>query len=158
MNPPLNPELDLTVSRVIKAPRSAVWDAWANPSSFEQWWIPAPARCKVVEMALSPGGAFVTQMSENGGDFTPHLDACFLAVDDRERIVFTNALVGGWRPAEQPFMTAIITFRDHPDGTDYVAHAMHKNNADRNMHAELGFYDGWGTVIEQLARLVERRG
>jgi uncharacterized protein YndB with AHSA1/START domain len=152
----VNPELDLTTSRVIRAPRAAVWSAWANPASFEQWWVPAPARCRVVEMDLHPGGAFVTQISENGGDFAPHLSACFLAVDEGERIVFTNALTGGWRPAEHPFMTAIITLRDHPQGTEYVAHVMHRSNADRNMHEELGFHDGWGTVIEQLAGLVER--
>jgi uncharacterized protein YndB with AHSA1/START domain len=151
-----NPDLDLTISRFIKAPRSAVWNAWTNPASFEQWWIPAPAICKVVEMDLHPGGSLVTEISENGGEFMPHLSACFLAIDEGERIVFTNALVGGWRLAEQPFMTAIVTFRDHPDGTDYVSHVMHKNNADRNMHEEMGFYDGWGTVIGQLARLVER--
>jgi uncharacterized protein YndB with AHSA1/START domain len=151
-----NPELDLTISRVIKAPRPAVWSAWTDRASFEQWWIPAPARCKVVEMDLRPGGPLVTKISENGGDFLPHLSACFLAVDDLERIVFTNALIGGWRPAERPFMTAIITLRDHPMGTDYVAHVMHKSNADRNMHEELGFYDGWGTVAAQLAKLVER--
>jgi len=54
-------------------------------------------------------------------------------------------------------MTAIITLRDHPMGTDYLAQVMHKNNADRNMHEEMGIYDGWGTVVEQLAKLVERR-
>jgi uncharacterized protein YndB with AHSA1/START domain len=153
---PSRPDLDLTISRVIKAPRSAVWRAWTDPASFEQWWIPAPARCKVVDMDLRPGGAFVTQISEDGGDFLPHMNACFLAIDDLERIVFTDALVGGWRPAEQPFVTAIITLRDHPLGTDYVAHAMHKNDADRKRHEELGFYDGWGTVTEQLARLAEQ--
>src|SRR4029453_6571056 len=96
-----NPELDLTISRVIKAPRSVIWNAWTDPASFEQWWIPAPARCRVMEMDPHPGGSFVTEISESGGDFAPHLSACFLAVDDLERIVFTNALVGGWRPAEQ---------------------------------------------------------
>lgn len=150
-----NPELDLTISRVIKAPRSAIWSAWTDPASLEQWWIPQPARCKVVELDLHPGGSFVTQISENGGDFMPHLSACFLAVDQGERIVFTNALTGGWRPAEQPFMTAIITLREHPTGIEYFAHVMHKSNADRNMHEELGFYDGWGTVVGQLAKLVE---
>jgi len=154
---PFNPDLDLTISRIIKAPRSLVWSAWTDPASFEQWWIPAPARCKVVDMDMHPGGAFVTRISEDGGDFKPHLDACFLDIADGERIVFTNALVGGWRPAEQPFMTAIITLKDHPDGTDYTAHVMHRSNADRNMHAEMGFYDGWGTVAEQLAKLVEHR-
>lgn len=153
-----NPALDLTISRVIRASRSDVWSAWTDPASFEQWWIPAPARCKVEAMELRPGGALVTRISEDGGEFKPHLSGCFLAVNDRERIVFTNALVGGWRPADHPFMTAIITFEDHPQGTSYVAHVMHKNNADRAMHEQLGFHDGWGTVAGQLAALVERRG
>lgn len=157
MNPYLNPDLDLTISRVIRAPRAAIWSAWTDARKFERWWIPEPALCKVVEMDVRPGGGLVTEISENGGDFSPHLSACFLAVDEGRRIVFTNALTAGWRPAEQAFMTAVITLADHPDGTDYAAHVMHKSSADRNMHAEMGFYDGWGTVIGQLARLVERQ-
>jgi len=156
MNRPLNPDLDLSVSRLIKAPRQAVWRAWTDPRCFEQWWLPAPAKCKVVAMELEPGGSFVTQMSEDGEPFGPHVTGCFLAVDDQERIVFTDALTGGWRPADLSFLTAVITFKDHPQGTDYTAYAMHRNQADRKRHEELGFHDGWGTVTEQLAKLVER--
>lgn len=106
MTPDVQPALDLTINRIIRAPRRAVWAAWSDPRRFEQWWIPAPSR---------------------------------------------------WLEARgKGFMTAIITLRDHPDGTDYAAHAMHKNPADRNMHAEMGFHDGWGTVIGQLAAMVER--
>ena len=152
-----DPELDLTISRIIRAPRPAVWHAWTDSASFEQWWIPAPARCRVQEMDLRPGGALVTRISEDGGEFVPHLSGCYLAVDELERIVFTNALVGGWRPAEHPFMTAVVTLRDHPLGTDYTAHVMHRTPADREMHETLGFYDGWGTVAAQLAALVEAR-
>jgi uncharacterized protein YndB with AHSA1/START domain len=155
MTPAFNPELDLTISRIIKAPRSALWSAWTDPAKFEKWWIPEPALCQVAEMDLRPGGAFVTRISEDGGAFGPHVSGCFLAVDPQERIVFTNALLGGWRPAENPFMTAIISFRDHPLGTDYSAHVMHRSNADRTMHQNLGFNDGWGTVMGQLAKLVE---
>ena len=154
---PPNPDLDLTISRIIKAPRASVWRAWTEPRRFEQWWIPAPARCKVVAMELSPAGSFVTQISENGGAFMPHVSGCFLAVDGLERIVFTDSLLGGWRPSEQSFITAVITFKEHPSGTDYTAYAMHKNNADRKMHEEMGFYEGWGAVTEQLAKLVEQQ-
>ncbi len=152
---PQNPDLDLSVTRIIKAPRAVVWRAWTEPRRFEQWWIPAPARCKVVAMDLTPGGSFVTEISENGGAFMPHVTGCFLAVDNSERIIFTDALIDGWRPAEQSFMTAVITFKDHPLGTDYTAYAMHRNSADRQTHEEMGFHDGWGTVTEQLAKLVE---
>jgi uncharacterized protein YndB with AHSA1/START domain len=151
----MNPDLDLTITRIIRAPRSAIWRAWTDPARFEQWWVPAPARCKVADMDLRPGGAFRTQISEDGGEFGPHIDGCFLAIDDLERIVFTNSMVGGWRPAEDPFMTAVITMADHPLGTEYVANVLHRNNADRNRHEELGFHDGWGTVTKQLAVLVE---
>jgi uncharacterized protein YndB with AHSA1/START domain len=149
---------DLTISRVIKAPRPAIWRAWTDPRSFEKWWIPAPMSCRVVAMDLRPGGAFVTEMSEDGASFTPHVNACFLAVDALERIIFTNALTGGWRPGKDQYpapMTAIITFEDHPDGTEYASRVLHGDAADRNLHAEMGFYDGWGTVMAQLAAQVE---
>lgn len=151
----LDPERDLEISRIIKAPRQKVWDAWSKPEQFAQWWIPEPALCKVVAMELRPGGALVTEMSENGGPFGPHLSACYLEIIEGRRIVFSNALLGGWRPAEQPFMTAVITLDDHDLGTAYRAVVMHKSPEDRGMHQELGFYDGWGTVAAQLAKLVE---
>jgi uncharacterized protein YndB with AHSA1/START domain len=150
-----SPDLDLVVSRIIRAPRSAVWNAWADPASFEQWWVPAPTICRVREMELRAGGAFRTEISENSLQFGPHITGCFLAVDEFERIVYTDALVAGWRPAETSFVTAVITLADHPDGTEYTATAMHRNAADRDRHEELGFHDGWGTVIGQLAALVE---
>ncbi|MBN8866535.1 MAG: SRPBCC family protein [Solirubrobacterales bacterium] len=148
-------ERDLVISRVIKAPRQTVWEAWADPRSLEQWWLPAPAKCRVDRLDLVPGGAFKTRMSEDGGDFGPHMDGCFLAVDEAERLIFTTALTEGWRPAENPFITARITLADHPEGTTYEALVMHKSVADRERHLELGFEDGWGTVIGQLAELVE---
>jgi uncharacterized protein YndB with AHSA1/START domain len=153
----VNPDLDLTISRVIRAPRQAIWQAWTDPAQLAQWWIPAPARCQVQALDVRPGGAFETLYSEDGEQFGPHVSGCFLDVVEGERLVFTDTLLAGWRPAESSFMTAVITLRDHPDGTEYAAHVMHKSQADRDNHEEMGFFDGWGTVIEQLAALVEQR-
>jgi uncharacterized protein YndB with AHSA1/START domain len=74
IGPAFDSSRDLQISRIIKAPRSLVWRAWADPRSFEQWWVPAPAKCQVQDMELRPGGAFVTRISEQGGDFGPHLN------------------------------------------------------------------------------------
>ena len=40
----MNPDLDLTLQRVIRAPRTTVWRAWTDPAQLEQWWVPAPHR------------------------------------------------------------------------------------------------------------------
>ncbi|MFC4053495.1 SRPBCC domain-containing protein [Actinomadura syzygii] len=154
----MNPDLDLGMERVIRAPRATVWRAWTDPSRLERWWVPAPSRCRVERLDLRPGGAFVTRLSADGtAEFVPHLDACFLAVDELERIVFTNAIDGAWRPAapEPVAMTATITLHDHPDGTEYRMLVRHGDPESRDRHAKLGFADGWGTTAAQLAALTE---
>jgi uncharacterized protein YndB with AHSA1/START domain len=153
----VNPDLDLTLERVIRAPRAAVWRAWTDPSRFEKWWIPAPTRCRVDRLDVRPGGALVTRLSDDGVEFVPHLDASFLVVDELERIVFTNAIDSAWRPASPApvAMTAEIVLADHPDGTDYRIIVRHGDPAARARHEELGFVDGWGTVTGQLAGIVE---
>ncbi|OLT49199.1 polyketide cyclase [Saccharomonospora sp. CUA-673] len=154
-----NLDHDLTVHRIIRAPRETVWNAWTKPDQLAQWWIPAPIRCRVEQLDVQPGGAFVTRMSEDGGEFVPHIDGCFVAVDELERIVFTNAIDSSWRPAlPQPVaLTASITFADHPDGTDYRIVARHASPESRVLHEKLGFADGWGTVADQLASFVTGR-
>jgi len=152
----VNPDLDLGVERIIRAPRATVWSAWTDPSRLEQWWVPAPSCCRVDRLDLRPGGAFVTRLSDDGADFVPHLDACFLAVDELERIVFTNAIDSSWRPATLDIaMTATITLDDHPDGTDYRIVVRHGDPEARAQHEKLGFADGWGSVAGQLAAFAE---
>ncbi|MGW1344702.1 SRPBCC domain-containing protein [Kribbella sp. NPDC002412] len=153
----MNPELDLTLERVIRAPRGVIWKAWTDPDRFAQWWVPAPAKCRVERLDVRPGGAMVTRLSEDGERFGPHLDATFLVVDQEERLVFTNAVDSSWRPAKpEPIaMTAEISLADHPDGTDYRIVVRHADPASRALHEELGFADGWGTVTKQLAEFAE---
>ena len=75
-------------------------------------------------------------------------------VVDGEKLVFTDAYSEGWKPAPDPFMTAIILLEDDPEGgTTYTAIARHRSPEARKTHEEMGFFDGWGTVVTQLAVL-----
>ncbi|WP_448467669.1 SRPBCC domain-containing protein [Martelella sp. AMO21009] len=66
-------------------------------------------------------------------------------------------MAGGWRPAANDFATATITLSDRPNGPKYRAQALQESRADREKHEELGFHDGWGTVVAQLAECVETK-
>lgn len=153
----INPDLDLVLQRIIRAPRQAVWRAWTEPALLEKWWIPAPMLTRVVQLDVRPGGGFVAQMSEDGQEFVPHVDNVFLVVEEHHRLVFTNAVDSAWRPAAPAPVpiTAEIVFGEHPDGTEYKVTVRHGDPAHRTHHEELGFYDGWGAVTEALAALVE---
>lgn len=148
---------ELTISRFIKAPPAVVWKAWATPEHLEKWWIPAPIECKVIKLDLRPGGGFETLMREGDATFQPHVEACFVEIVPEARLVFTTVLTEGWKPSE-PWLalTAIITFEAERGGTQYSARVLHKNAEDSRKHEEMGFQDGWGTAIGQLAAFVER--
>jgi uncharacterized protein YndB with AHSA1/START domain len=154
----MNPDLDLTLERIIRAPRKVVWRAWTDPSQLAQWWVPAPTVVRVDRLDVRPGGAMVTRMSDDGVEFVPHMDASFLVVDEFERLAFTNTVDSRWRPvAPEPVaMVAEILLGDHPEGTEYRVVVRHADPAARARHEELGFFDGWGSVTDQLAALVEK--
>jgi uncharacterized protein YndB with AHSA1/START domain len=147
---------ELTITRIINAPPAKVWKAWSTPEHLAKWWIPAPIECKVVKLDLRPGGGFETLMREGGEEFKPHLEACFLDVVPEQRLVWTTALAEGWQPIE-PWLalTAIITFAVDGKGTRYSARVLHKSPADGRKHEEMGFQEGWGTTIDQLAAFAQ---
>jgi len=148
---------DLTITRFIKAAPAAVWEAWSRPEHLARWWLPAPAECQVVKLDLRPGGGFETKMREGPGAFQPHVQGCFLDIAPQSRIVWTTLMTDGWQPVEPPLaLTAIITLQAEANGTRYAARVLHRTPAEAARHDELGFQEGWGTTIDQLAALVTR--
>lgn len=141
--------LDLELEKVIDAPLPLVWKAWSDPELIKQWWAPLPYRTIECVMEMRPGGRFRTVMLSPEGEQMPG-DGVFLEVIEMERIVFTDALLPGYRPSAQPFFTAIITLRNDGDKTVYKARVKHKDAEDCRKHAEMGFHAGWGQVIDQL--------
>jgi uncharacterized protein YndB with AHSA1/START domain len=144
------PDHDLVISRLLKAPRAALWRAWTEPDRLKQWWCPKPWVTEVRAFDLRPGGAFHTVMSGPDGG-TSDNPGCFLEIVPGQRIVSTSMLLAGWRPAT-PWMpmTAVITFADEAGGTRYTATAMHPDAATRERHAQMGFHEGWNLCIDQL--------
>jgi uncharacterized protein YndB with AHSA1/START domain len=141
---------DLVISRLVRAPRAALWRAWTEPELLKQWWCPKPWTTEVRAMELRPGGNFHTVMQGPDGG-TSDNPGCFLDIVPQARIVFTSMLLGGWRPGTPRLgFTAIITLADKGAGTCYVATVMHPDQKTRDQHEAMGFFEGWGSCIDQL--------
>lgn len=146
--------LDLTLSRVIDVPPALVWKVWTTPEHLMQWFCPRPWKTVECEMDLRPGGRFYSRMQGPNGEDMPML-GCFLEIVEGRRLVFTDALHPEWRPAPNPFFTAIVEIEAEGKGTRYTATARHKDDADRKKHEDMGFHDGWGTALNQLVEVAK---
>ena len=145
----LDPETDLSFRRTINAPRALVWECWTTPAHIKEFFVPKPHGIERCEIDLRVGGKFNTTMNINGN--LMENEGVYLEVENCKRLVFTDAYSEGWKPAADPFMTAIIEFEDDGNGgTIYTATARHRSPESRRVHEDMGFYDGWGTVVTQL--------
>jgi len=149
-----DPKLDLVLERVVDVPPDLVWTAWTKPEHLKKWLTPAPWTTTDCEIDLRPGGMFRFVMrSPEGKDF-PNI-GCFLEVVPNKRLVWTDALLPGYRPSENPFMTAVINIEPQGNGTRYIAIAIHRDQAARKKHEEMGFHEGWGKALDQLVALAK---
>ncbi|WP_341704366.1 SRPBCC family protein [Ferrovibrio sp.] len=141
--------LDLTLTRDLAVPPALVWKVWTTPEHLMPWFCPRPWMVTQCEIELRPGGKFFTVMRGPEGQEFPNL-GIFLELVENRRLVFTDTLHPGWRPATNPFFTAIVTMEEIAGGTRYTATALHKDDADRKKHEEMGFHDGWATAATQM--------
>jgi len=161
-----NGHLDLSLERTIDAPRSLIWKAWTDPEHVKKWWAPAPWTTSQCEMDLRPGGVFRTVMRSPEGQEFPHV-GCFLELIENEKMVMTNALEPGYRPAsvgkggemadcaDIPF-TSVLTLKERGGKTHYSVNVLHKDEAGRRRHEEMGFHDGWNMCLDQLIDVVSQ--
>jgi len=152
----IDPKLDLVLERNIDVPRELVWKVWTTPEHLKHWFCPKPWLVTECELDPRPGGIFRTVMRGPEGQEFPNL-GCYLDVVPNERLVFTDALLPGFRPSEKPFFTAILDLFPSGGGTRYVATALHRDEAGRKQHEEMGFQDGWGTVVTQMVEYIKTR-
>jgi uncharacterized protein YndB with AHSA1/START domain len=149
MTTDLDPTLDLVLEREIAAPRSLIYTCWTTPEHLVHWFVPKPHKVTACHLDVRVGGACNTTFDVDG--MIMENNGVYLEVIPNEKLVFTDTYTAGWKPSPEPFMTAILTFADAgPGRTLYRAVARHRTAETAKQHAEMGFYDGWGTVVTQL--------
>jgi uncharacterized protein YndB with AHSA1/START domain len=155
-----NPKLDLILERIVDVPKELVWKAWTQPEHIKKWFTPKPWQTIDCEIDLRPGGIFQTTMRSPEGQEYPPNAGCYLEVIEHEKLVWTSALGPGFRPVSPPaegfHMSAMILLESHGAGTKYTAIAIHSDEESREKHESMGFYDGWGTALDQLVEFAKR--
>lgn len=149
-----DPKLDLVLERIVDVPPELVWLAWTTPEHICKWFTPKPWTTTSCEIDLRPGGGFRATMRSPEGKEFPNV-GCYLEIVPNRRLVFTDALLPGYRPSANPFMTAVIEIEPADKGTRCRATAIHRDEETRQKHEEMGFHTGWGTALDQLVALAK---
>ena len=146
---------ELTLTRLIDAPREKLFRCWTDPDLIPLWFCPPPWGVSKAEVDLRAGGSSLIVMQGPNGEEMPNRGV-YLEVVPNERLVFTDAFTSAWEPSEKPFMTGILTFADEDGQTRYTATVRHWTAEDKAQHEAMGFHQGWGIATDQLEALAKR--
>ena len=150
---------ELTLTRVLNAPRELVFKAWTDPEMLADWWGPRGFTAPVCEIDLRPGGALRICMHAPQLGFPNHwMDGIINEVIAPEHLVFISYAFrdeSGNAPLE---ILNTITFERQGEKTKLTVHAVVTRATAEMAPALAGMDLGWNQSLdkltEQLAELI----
>lgn len=150
-NPAGKPEFELSVSRVLDAPRGLVFRAWSSPEHLVRWWGPKNFTTPQADTDFRRCGRWsATIRSPEGADYPSR--GVYAEIAEPERLVFSFAWTEDGERETDTLVT--VTFKEAGSGTRLTFHqAFFDTEETRDSHEE-----GWGECMDRLAGYVAGLG
>lgn len=146
--------LKVQVSKVIRASRKRVFEAWTKPEVMRQWFGPVNMDTPEVTNDLRVGGSYRVAMqkceeraaNEAMGPISV-ATGVYREIVPNERVSFTWN--GNWAPGEESLVT--VTLKDVAGGTEVtITHERFLTTASMSGHEQ-----GWVGSLQKLAAFLE---
>ncbi|MBE1574188.1 SRPBCC domain-containing protein [Amycolatopsis roodepoortensis] len=138
---------DLTITRVLDAPRELVFRMWTDPDHLAHWWGPVGFTATSCTVNLAEGGKWRTCMSDGETEFWA--SGVYHEIVPPERLVFSFA----WEEPEgsRGHDTLVTVVLSDLDGkTEMAFHqAIFETVAERDSHSE-GWQSCFGRLVTHL--------
>lgn len=156
---PSVPTFMLSQTRVIRAPRDRVYEAWTNPEMMKQWFGPAGRHCPSAALDVRVGGAYriavvpdvLPPVTAGGSECETQQTAAighYTKVVPNELLQFTWA--ADWNPGEESLVT--VSLKDVDGGTEItILHENFNKEASRDGHN-----NGWAGCLDKLVSALEQ--
>lgn len=144
---------DLTLARMINAPREQVFRAWTHSECVAAWWGPHGFSNPVCEVDPRPGGRFTVHMQGPDGAVYPG-GGVFLEIEPPRLLIFTSTLEG---KGGEALIDAVntVTFEDVVGRTRLTLNARVVRAAREASRNLAGMEDGWHQSLERLSAILK---
>ena len=148
-------EKEMTLTRVINAPRELVFKAWTDPAQLEKWWGPKDFTNPLCNVDARPGGEILIHMQAPDKTVYP-MDGEFHEIVEPEKLVFTTAALDKNSNRLFEVLNTVI-FSDENGGTRISMHAAISKITEEAKPYLDGMNEGWNQSIDRLGELVSNK-
>jgi len=144
--------MEMEITRVFRAPRSLVWQAWTEVDKLQQWWGPMHFTNPRCEIDLRVGGPIRIDMRAPDGIVFP-MSGEYEQIVPPERLVFlTSALDEQGEPIFTNRNT--VLFREIDGATEISIHTRVIDAKAAAWQYLKGMREGWSSSLDKLETFV----
>lgn len=139
---------EITITRIIDAPRDLVFEAWTEAEHIARWWGPEGFTVPECTSDPRPGGSLTIVMrGPDGADYP--MTGIYREVVWPERLIVESTAVG---EDGEPILEALqtVTFIDHDGKTELTVHARAVALVPRAVAMLDGMEAGWTQSLQCL--------
>ncbi len=127
------------VTKLLPANPEQVFDAWTDPESLSQWFLPGPVRVGPIELDLWVGGRYRIVVT---GESAHEMSGEYLEIVRPKRLVFT------WFSAGAGGAETLVTIEFEARGSRTKLILTHEQLPDRQAAAQ--HESGWSNILDAL--------
>jgi uncharacterized protein YndB with AHSA1/START domain len=143
---------DLTLTRLVDAPRERVFKAWTDPKQLAKWWGPRHFTNPVCELDARVGGAlYIVMRGPDGNDYP--MKGIFREVVPREKLAFTNIAMDAEGNHQLEGFTT-VTFADENGKTRMTVTTGASGLVPVAEQMLDGMEEGWAQTLEGLESFI----
>lgn len=117
---------ELSITRILNAPRELVWKVWTEPEHIKHWWGPNGFTNTIQKMEVRTGGVWDFIMHGPDGVDYPN-KITYIEVKKPERLVYNHG------DEEKPeFFHVTVTFEEHGGKTKLYMCALFNTKEERD--------------------------
>jgi uncharacterized protein YndB with AHSA1/START domain len=141
---------EVVITRIYDVPARLLFEAWSKPEHLMKWFGPVGWPLTLCQVDFRKGGRFRFAMTGPSGQRDTPFGGEYLEIVPNRKIVFDNAFEAPG--AEKMIMT--ITFEEKDGRTILTWHTLFASAAMKNEYVGMGFVQGTGSGLDQLADVV----
>lgn len=141
---------ELTMTRILSAPRSAVFKAWIDADTLSLWWGPRGFSNPVCEIEARPGGQIRIDMQSPDGTIYP-MKGVYQEINEPARIVMMTSALEDESGNPQLAVLHTISFAEIKGRTGLTLQSHVIKATPAAAQALQGMAEGWNQSLERLA-------
>ena len=147
-------ERELFITRLIKAPRNLVWDAWTDPKHIVHWWGPDGFTNTIHKMDVKPGGIWkLTMHGPDGADYPNQI--IFRRVVKPELLEYTH---GSGDENDSNQFEVTVNFEERGKHTQLTMRAIFKTKEERDLVVDkYGALEGNKQTLNRLEEYLAKK-